>query len=162
MEEVKNVETVEEVKTEELETPTEDVELENNDELEGLDTEVEEEPEEPKKESKKKEKEPLTWKVSNAQFNNYTEEAIAKPIKKYLDDLADIDQFFLCHEVDLVEDDRVAELDLLDQQVLDILVVDVVLQQVAAAAELGAQARRVYDGYDVVEVAELGQTGIVI
>lgn len=94
MEEAKNVETVEEVKTEELDTPTEDVELENNDELEGLDTEVEEEPEEPKKESKKKEKEPLTWKVSNAQFNNYTEEAIAKPIKKYLDDLADIDPTF--------------------------------------------------------------------
>lgn len=86
MEEVKNVETVE--------VPTEDVELENNDELEGLDTEVEEEPEEPKNESKKKEKEPLTWKVSNAQFNNYTEEAIAKPIKKYLDELAELDPTF--------------------------------------------------------------------
>ena len=92
MEEVKNVETVEEVKTEELENPTEDSEIENNDELEGLDTEVEEKPEEPKKEFKKKE--PLTWKVSNAQFNNYTEEAIAKPIKKYLDELAEMDPTF--------------------------------------------------------------------
>ena len=70
MEELKNVETVD----------TEDNELD-----------VEEEHEEPKKESKKKEKEALTWKVSNYQFNNYTEEAIAKPIKKYLDDLAEID-----------------------------------------------------------------------
>ena len=73
MEELKNVETVD----------TEENELN-----------VEEEHEEPKKESKKKEKESLTWKVSNAQFNNYTEEAIAKPIKKYLDDLAKIDPTF--------------------------------------------------------------------
>lgn len=78
MEEVKKVETVD----------TEDNELDE------LDTHVEEEQEEPKKESKKKEKEELTWKVSNVQFNNYTEEAIAKPIKKYLDDLAEIDPTF--------------------------------------------------------------------
>lgn len=78
MEELKKVETVD----------TEDNELDE------LDTHVEEEQEEPKKESKKKEKEALTWKVSNAQFNNYTEEAIAKPIKKYLDDLAEIDPTF--------------------------------------------------------------------
>lgn len=78
MKEVKKVETVD---TEE-------------NELDELDTYVEEEQEEPKKESKKKEKEALTWKVSNAQFNNYTEEAIAKPIKKYLDDLAEIDPTF--------------------------------------------------------------------
>lgn len=71
MEELKKVETVD----------TEENELE-----------IEEEHEEPKKESKKKET--LTWKVSNAQFNNYTEEAIAKPIKKYLDDLAKIDPTF--------------------------------------------------------------------
>ena len=56
-------------------------------------TEEPEAEEEPKQKSKKKE-EPLTWKVSNSQFNNYTEEAIAKPIKKYLDDLADIDSTF--------------------------------------------------------------------
>lgn len=78
MEELKKVETV-------------DTEENERDEL---DTYVEEEHEEPKKESKKKEKEALTWKVSNAQFNNYTEEAIAKPIKKYLDDLAEIDPTF--------------------------------------------------------------------
>lgn len=72
MEELKKVETVEEEQ----------------------ELDVEEEQEEPKKESKKKEKEALTWKVSNAQFNNYTEEAIAKPIKKYLDDLAEIDPTF--------------------------------------------------------------------
>lgn len=90
MEEVKT-DVVEEKKVDTTEAPTEDTDLENNDELEGLDTEVEEEP---KKESKKKEKELLTWKVSNAQFNNYTEEAIAKPIKKYLDELADLDPTF--------------------------------------------------------------------
>lgn len=73
MEELKKVETVD----------TEENELE-----------IEEEQEEPKKEDKKKEKEALTWKVSNAQFNNYTEEAIAKPIKKYLDDIAKIDPTF--------------------------------------------------------------------
>lgn len=73
MEELKKVETVD----------TEESELE-----------VEEEQEDPNKESKKKEKEALTWKVSNAQFNSYTEEAIAKPIKKYLDDLAKIDPTF--------------------------------------------------------------------
>lgn len=72
MEELKKVETVEEEQ----------------------ELDVEEEQEEPKKESRKKEKEALTWKVSNAQFNNYTEEAIAKPIKKYLDDLAEIDPTF--------------------------------------------------------------------
>lgn len=72
MEELKKVETVEEEQ----------------------ELDVEEEQEEPKKESKKKEKEAITWKVSNAQFNNYTEEAIAKPIKKYLDDLAKIDHTF--------------------------------------------------------------------
>ena len=74
--------------------------MEELNKVETVDTEeeqeldVEEEQEEPKKESKKKEKEALTWKVSNAQFNNYTEEAIAKPIKKYLDDLAKIDHTF--------------------------------------------------------------------
>lgn len=72
MEELKKVETVEEEQ----------------------ELDVEEEQEEPNKESKKKEKEAITWKVSNAQFNNYTEEAIAKPIKKYLDDLAKIDHTF--------------------------------------------------------------------
>ena len=73
MEELKNVETVDTEKNE---------------------LDVEEEHEDPKKESKKKEKESLIWKVSNAQFNSYTEEAIAKPIKKYLDDLAEIDPTF--------------------------------------------------------------------
>lgn len=76
MEELKKVETVEEEQ----------------------ELDVEEEHEEPKKESKKKET--LTWKVSNAQFNNYTEEAIAKPIKKYLDDLAEIDpKFAECYKL---------------------------------------------------------------
>lgn len=73
--------------------------MEELEKVETVDTEeneleVEEESKEPKNESKKKEKEALTWKVSNAQFNNYTEEAIAKPIKKYLDDLAKIDPTF--------------------------------------------------------------------
>ena len=78
------------------------------------------------------------------------------------DDLFDIDQFFLRYEVDLVEDDRVAELDLLDQQVLDILVVDIILQQRAAAAELRAQASRVDNGNDIVQTAELRQARIVL
>lgn len=88
MKEVKKVETVD---TEENEL---EVEEEQELDVEDSELEVEEEHEEPKKESKKKEKEKLTWKVSNAQFNNYTEEAIAKPIKKYLDDLSEIDPTF--------------------------------------------------------------------
>ena len=78
------------------------------------------------------------------------------------DDLFDIDQLFLSDEVDLVEDDGVAELDLLDQQVLDILIVDIVIQESAAAAEFTAQSSRVNDGHDVVQTAELGQSGIVV
>ena len=81
---------------------------------------------------------------------------------KRADDLSDIDQLFLRDEVDLVEDDGVAELDLLDQQVLDILVVDIVIQESAAAAEFATQTSRVNDGYDVVQTAELGQSGIVV
>ena len=81
---------------------------------------------------------------------------------KRADDLSDIDQLFLGDEVDLVEDDGVAELDLLDQQVLDILVVDIVIQESAAAAEFTTQTSRVNDGHDVVQTAELGQSGIVV
>lgn len=69
---------LDELENEELE----DIEMENNEQEETV-------PEEDKKEEKK-----LTWKVSNSQFNNYTEEAIAKPIKKYLDELAEMDPTF--------------------------------------------------------------------
>lgn len=51
-----------------------------------------EENETKKEETPKKEK--LSWKVNSKAFNEYTEEAIAKPIKKYLDDLAQVDPTF--------------------------------------------------------------------
>ena len=56
------------------------------------------------------------------------------------------------HEVGLVEDERGAELDLLDEQRLDVVLVDVVLEQVLAAVELVVHARAVHDGHDVVQV----------
>ena len=43
------------------------------------------------------------------------------------DDLFYINKLFIGNEIDLVEDDGVAELDLLDKQILDILVVDIIL-----------------------------------
>ena len=52
------------------------------------------------------------------------------------DHLFDVDELFVGDKIHLVEDDGVAELDLLDQQILDILIVDIILQQSAAAAEL--------------------------
>ena len=55
------------------------------------------------------------------------------------------------HEVCLVEHERGAELDLLDEQGLDVLLVDVLLEQVLPAPKLLHHARRIDDGHDVVE-----------
>lgn len=57
--------------------------------------------------------------------------------------------------VGLVEDQRGAELDLLDQQALDVVLVDILGQQVATAVELVVHAGAVDHGNDVVE-RELG------
>ena len=59
------------------------------------------------------------------------------------------------HGIGLVEDQRGAELDLLDEQALDIVLVDILCQQVAAAVELVVHAGAVDHGHDVVE-RELG------
>ena len=55
------------------------------------------------------------------------------------------------HEVGLVEDDRGAELELLDEQGLDVLLVDVLLEQVLAAVELVEHTGGVDHRHDVVE-----------
>ena len=55
------------------------------------------------------------------------------------------------HGVGLVEHERGAKLDLLDQQALDVVLVDILGQQVAAAVELVVHARAVHHGNDVVE-----------
>ena len=54
--------------------------------------------------------------------------------------------------VGLVEDDRGAELDLLDDETLDVILVDVVGEKVLAAVELVPHAGAVDHGDDVVEV----------
>ena len=43
------------------------------------------------------------------------------------DDLLYIDELLIRDEIDLVEDDGVAELDLLDKQIFDIFIVDIIL-----------------------------------
>ncbi len=55
------------------------------------------------------------------------------------------------HHVGLVEDERGAELDLLDEQVLDVVLLNVLGEQVAAARELVEHARAVHHGHDVVQ-----------
>ena len=59
------------------------------------------------------------------------------------------------HGVGLVEDQRGAELDLLDEQALDVVLVDILGQQVATAVELVVHAGAVDHGHDVIE-CELG------
>ena len=58
-----------------------------------------------------------------------------------------------CHLVHLVEDDGGAELDLLNEQVLDVLLVDALLEKVVAAAELGRHSQGIHHGNDVVKAA---------
>jgi hypothetical protein len=57
--------------------------------------------------------------------------------------------------IGLVEDQRRAKLDLLNEQALDVVLVDILGQQVAAAVELVVHAGAVDHGHDVVE-RELG------
>ena len=56
------------------------------------------------------------------------------------------------HLVALVEDEGGAELDLLDEQGLQVLLVHILGQQVATAVELVPHARAVHHGHDVIEV----------
>ena len=55
------------------------------------------------------------------------------------------------HGIGLVEDQRGAELDLLDEQAFDVVLVDILGQQVATAVELVVHAGAVDHGHDVVE-----------
>ena len=57
-----------------------------------------------------------------------------------------------CYRIGLVQDERRAELDLLDEQALDVVLVDVLLKQVAPAVELVVHTRAVHYGDDVVQV----------
>ncbi len=71
-------------------------------------------------------------------------------------------QFFAAHLARLVQQDDVAELNLLDHKVLDVLFGNVFLQQVESAFELVAQAKCVYHSHDGVETrsAALGVAGV--
>ena len=71
-------------------------------------------------------------------------------------------ELVLAYEVNLIYDNRVTELNLLDDEVLDVLLVDIVGKQSSAAAELGGQPRRVNNGNDVVKTAKLGDFGVVV
>ncbi len=68
-----------------------------------------------------------------------------------LDDLPDASQLFRLHLRDLVEQDDVAELYLLDDQVLDVLLADVLACQAVATRELALQAQGIDHGDDAVE-----------
>ena len=67
------------------------------------------------------------------------------------DNAAHLGQLLPGHLGGLVQQDGVAELYLLDDQVLDVLLVDVLAQQVVAALELVAHTQGVDDGDDAVE-----------
>ena len=67
----------------------------------------------------------------------------------------ELGELFGRHGVGLVEHERGAELDLGDEQRLDVVLVDVVGQKVAAAVELVVHAGAVHHGHDVVQ-RELG------
>ena len=54
--------------------------------------------------------------------------------------------------VGLVQNERRAELDLLDEQAFDIVFVDILLQKIASAIELVVHARAVHDSDDVVQI----------
>ena len=75
-----------------------------------------------------------------------------------LDDLADLGQVGFGDEVDLVDDQRGAELDLLDQEALDVLFLNLVLlQEVLSAGELVHESCGVHDSDYVVQRAVLNQ-----
>ena len=62
----------------------------------------------------------------------------------------------LADGIDLVHDDGVAELDLLDKEVCDVLFFEVVRKELLAACEFVGEAGHVHHGNDVVEVAGEG------
>ena len=67
------------------------------------------------------------------------------------DDLADLAQFVGRHHRGLVEQHDVAELHLLDDQVLDVVLVQVASQEVLGAAELIPHAQGVHDRHDAIQ-----------
>ena len=60
------------------------------------------------------------------------------------------------HAVALVEHERGAELDLLDEKALDVVLLDVVGEKGVTAVELVVHARAVHHGHDVVQVERHG------
>ena len=67
------------------------------------------------------------------------------------DDLADLAQLVLGHFRDLVQYDEVAELHLLDDEVLDIVLIEIAAEQVLGACELIAHAQYIHHGSYAVE-----------
>ena len=67
------------------------------------------------------------------------------------DNLSDAAQFLWADLGGLVQQHDVAEFNLLDDEVLDILLVDVLASQVKSAAEFVSHAEGIDDGYDTVE-----------
>lgn len=66
------------------------------------------------------------------------------------DNLLDAFQLFGLHFISLVQQDNVAELNLLDDEVFDVLFVDALACQVVAAGELALQAQGIHHGGDTV------------
>ena len=75
-----------------------------------------------------------------------------------LDDLSDLGQVRLRDKIDLVDDKSRAELDLLDQEALDVLLLDLVLlQEVLSARELVDKTCGINNAHDIVELSVLDQ-----
>ena len=70
-------------------------------------------------------------------------------------DSLELGNLLRAHGIGLVEDQRGAEFNLLDEQALDVVLVDILCQQVATAVELVVHAGTIDHGHDVVE-CELG------
>ena len=68
------------------------------------------------------------------------------------DNLAHLGQFLLADLRSLVQQDDVAELYLLDDQVLNVLLVNVLTHQVVAVAELVTHTQRIHHGHDAVQL----------
>ena len=67
-------------------------------------------------------------------------------------------QLLLCYLIYLVENDSCAELDLLNEKILDILFAHIFVEKSIAAAELGRHAECVNNCNDVVQTADSGLT----
>ena len=74
---------------------------------------------------------------------------------KLLYDGADFFQLFLVDQIDFVYDQRVAELDLLDQEGFDVLFFHVLFEESVSFVKLGGKAHRVDDAHQVVDVAAI-------